>query len=136
LEPLLLAQLEPRLDPGQQVREAIRLIQANAGRVRVSRLADLVDLSVSQLERSFKRHVGVGPKMLARLTRASVLAEEAMATSRPPDWALLACKYGYADQAHLAREFREVFSLRPSAFGKFARHADFLQDALACSSLS
>jgi AraC-like DNA-binding protein len=134
LEPLLLARLEPQLEPGPQVREAVRLIQSNAGRVRVTSLADLLNLSVSQLERSFKRRVGIGPKLLARQTRASALAKDAMATSSP-DWALLACKYGYADQAHLAREFRELLTLTPSAFGAIGRHADFLQDALACSSL-
>jgi AraC-like DNA-binding protein len=134
LECLLLAQLEPRLEPGPQVLEAIRLIQENGGRVRVSWLADRVNLSVSQLERSFKRHVGVGPKMLARQTRVSELAEEAMAGSTS-DWALLAYKYGYADQAHLARELREFFSLTPSAFGAIGANADFLQDAFACPSL-
>jgi AraC-like DNA-binding protein len=135
LEPLLLAQLEPRRGPGPQVREAIRLIEANAGRVRVSWLADAVNLSVGQLERCFKRHVGVGPKMLARMTRTCALAEDAMATSSP-EWALLAYKYGYADQAHLGREFRELLDLTPSSFGAISQHADFLQDALACSSLS
>jgi AraC-like DNA-binding protein len=134
LECLLLAELEPRREPGPQVREAVRLIQANSGRVRVGWLADRVNLSVSQLERSFTRYVGVGPKMLARQTRVSELVEKAM-TCTNPDWALLAHMHGYADQSHLAREVREFLSLTPSAFGAIGKNADFLQDAFACPSL-
>jgi len=110
---LLLARLEPRREPGPQVREAVRLIRASRGRVTVRGLADQVNLSVSQLERSFTRHVGVGPKLLARQTRLSALAAEAM-TCTSPCWAWLAAKYGYADQAHLARDFRELTGLPPS----------------------
>ena len=65
-------------------------------------LASQVDLSISQLERGFTRHVGVGPKLLARQTRVCALAAEAT-TLANPGWALLAARYGYADQAHLAR---------------------------------
>jgi len=110
---LLLARLEPRREPGPQVREAVRLIRASRGRVTVRGLAGQVNLSVSQLERSFTRHVGVGPKLLARLTRLSALAAEAM-TCASPCWARLAAEYGYADQAHLARDFRELTGLPPS----------------------
>jgi AraC-like DNA-binding protein len=130
---LLLARLEPRREPGPQVREAVRLIRASRGRVTVRRLADHVNLSVSQLERSFTRHVGVGPKLLARQTRVSALAAEAM-TYASPGWAWLADKYGYADQAHLARDFRELTGLTPSGLAGTGPDADFLQDALACRS--
>lgn len=112
LADLLLARLEPRREPGPQVREAIRLVQANRGRVTVGWLAGQVNLSISQLERGFARHVGVGPKLLARQTRVNALAAEAMRLASP-QWALLAAKYGYADQAHLAREFRELTGLTP-----------------------
>jgi AraC-like DNA-binding protein len=130
LENLLLAQLQPRLEPGPQVREAVRLIHANGGRVRVRWLADQVNLSVSQLERRFTRHVGVGPKLLARQKRASELAAHAMA-ARNPDWASLAYLYGFSDQAHLVRDFREFLGFTPSAFAAIGVDADFLQDALA-----
>ena len=135
LERLLLAHLQPRLAPSPQVREAVRLIQAERGRVRVRWLADQVNLSVSQLERGFTRHVGVGPKLLARQTRASALAAHAMEAGNP-DWAVLAHRYGYSDQPHLVREFRELVGFTPSAFAAMGIDADYLQDALACPSLA
>ena len=94
-------------------------------------LADQLNLSISQLERSFTRHVGVGPKLLARQTRVCALAAEATSPASP-SWALLAVKYGYADQAHLAREFRALTGLTPSRFAGAGSDADFLQDAVAC----
>ena len=131
LADLLLARLEPRREPGAQVREAVRLIRASRGRVPVWWLADQVNLSISQLERGFTRHVGFGPKLLARQTRVSALAAEATGPASP-DWALLAARYGYADQAHLAREFRELTGLTPGRFARVGSDADFLQDAVAC----
>lgn len=134
LELLLLTRLEPRLDAGPQVRQALRLIHATSGRVRVSWLADQVNLSVSQLERGFKRHVGIGPKLVARQRRLSELVAEAQ-SARSPDWAWLACRYGYSDQAHLIRDFREFLGLAPCSFRAMSRDADFLQDAVARQSL-
>lgn len=131
LADLLLARLEPRREPGPQIREAVRLIRASRGRVPVRWLAGQVNLSISQLERAFTRHVGTGPKLLARQTRVCALAAEATGLASP-DWALLAARYGYADQAHLAREFRELTGLTPSRFAGVGSDADFLQDAVAC----
>jgi hypothetical protein len=48
-----------------------------------------------------------------------------------PGWALLAAQYGYADQAHLARQFRGLKGLPPSGVARVGPDADFLQDALA-----
>jgi AraC-like DNA-binding protein len=131
LADLLLARLEPRREPPRQILEAVRLIRARRGRVTVQWLASQVNLSISQLERSFTRHVGVGPKLLARQTRVCALAAEAT-TLANPGWALLAAGYGYADQAHLARELRELTGLTPSNLARVGSDADFLQDALAC----
>lgn len=131
LADLLLDRLEPRWEPRLQIREAVRLIRASRGRVPVRWLADEVNLSISQLERGFNRYVGTGPKLLARQTRVCALAAEAM-TLASPSWALLAAKYGYADQAHLAREFRELTGLTPARFAAAGSDADFLQDAVAC----
>jgi len=130
LADLLLARLEPSRQPRAQVRQAVRLIQATRGRVTVRSLAAQVNLSISQLERSFTRQVGMGPKQLARQTRVSALAAEAV-TLASPDWAVLATNYGYADQAHLVREFRELTGLTPGRFANAKSDADFLQDAVA-----
>lgn len=130
LTDLLLGRLEASREPSLRVQAAVRLIRARRGCVTVRWLAEQVNLSVSQLERGFTRHVGIGPKLLARQTRVSALAAETMRQASPA-WALLAAKYGFSDQAHLVREFRELTGLTPSMFARIGSDADFLQDALA-----
>jgi methylphosphotriester-DNA--protein-cysteine methyltransferase len=46
-------------------------------------LADQVNHNISQLQRSFTRQPGVGPKLLARQTRLCALAAEAMELAGP-----------------------------------------------------
>jgi AraC-like DNA-binding protein len=61
-----------------------------------------------QLERQFRDSVGFGPKTLCRLARFHrVVRAVESAGGGTPGWARLALQNGYADQSHLAREFRE-----------------------------
>jgi AraC-like DNA-binding protein len=80
----------------------------------VSRLAGtsgkhLVDL--------FRRHVGVTPKTCGRILRFRSVIESIERTSRPP--AELALAHGYADQAHLCREFKLLSGL---TLGEYRAH--------------
>jgi len=130
LSQLLLSRLEPRRALHPQVHEAVRRIRQMRGRVRVATLAHEVNLSLSQLERAFKDQIGLTPKLLARQTRVAAVAADAMRHG-PPAWARLAVNYGYADQAHFARDFRDLTGLTPSEFFRTGEDAEFLQDALA-----
>jgi methylphosphotriester-DNA--protein-cysteine methyltransferase len=130
LAQLLLSRLEPRRELPPQIREAVRLIRQMRGQVRVEWLAHEVNLSISQLERDFKDRIGLTPKLVARQTRIAAVAGDAM-RDRPPAWARLSANHGYADQAHLARDFRDLTGLTPSEFLGAGEDAEFLQDALA-----
>src|SRR5262245_5413362 len=127
---LLLSRLEPRRELPPHIREAVLLIRQMRGQLRVGWLADAVNLSISQLEREFRDRIGVTPKLLARQTRVAALAADAMRNG-PPAWAGLAIDYGYADQAHPVRDFRDLTGLTPSELFGAAPDAEFLQDALA-----
>jgi AraC-like DNA-binding protein len=74
--------------------------------MRVDSLVDLTGLGARQLERRFRETVGFGPKTLCRLVRFQRIVR---AVGAAPDahWARLAAGSGYADQSHMAREFRE-----------------------------
>ena len=65
------------------------------------------------LERLFRQHVGVRPKLYARIARMEWT--RALAESHDESQAALAHLGGYADEPHLLRDFRALAGLSPSA---------------------
>jgi AraC-like DNA-binding protein len=79
----------------------------------VARLADELGCTRQHLTREFREHVGLGPKMLARVLRM----QRATALLRERDSARLAdvaLDAGYCDQAHFSGEFRALCGVAPS----------------------
>jgi AraC-like DNA-binding protein len=72
------------------------------------------------IERALHRTIGAGPKRVTRLVR---LQEVARVLSSPgaPDLATLAAELGYADQAHLQHDFRDVAGLTPGGYVRSLR---------------
>jgi AraC-like DNA-binding protein len=102
-------------DPDPSVRFAVAwLVRHPSGRVRD--LAPLIGVSDRQLQRRFVAAVGYGPKTLQRILRFQRLLKECSGmASAQPDLADLACAAGYADQAHMCRDFRELADTTPQA---------------------
>lgn len=92
---------------------AYRHILASKGTVRMSRLARELGWSRKHLTARFHRELGLAPKSIARIARfQNVLAQARHA--RSIGWADIAMACGYADQAHLTREFLEMSGTTPS----------------------
>jgi len=105
---------------------AVRRVLATGGEVRIAALAKEAALSPRQLLRRFTAAVGISPKELARIWRLRRCAVAALDASGADAarWAGLAAAHGFADQAHLVREFRHLLGLPPAAFARqFARIA-------------
>jgi transcriptional regulator GlxA family with amidase domain len=98
---------------------AYERILRSQGDIRISRIANALDWSRKHLVARFNKEVGVGPKAIARMVRFNRALAIAQA-ARCPDWAELAVECGYADQAHLVREFHEFAGKSPMAFLKGA----------------
>jgi AraC-like DNA-binding protein len=94
------------------VRAVDRLLGADVP-IAVSDLAKERGVSPRHLHRRFVAEVGVSPKRLERLARFA-RAWRQVVMGPPITWADLALANGYADQAHLVREFR-TFGARPPA---------------------
>ncbi|HYJ71035.1 MAG TPA: helix-turn-helix domain-containing protein [Actinomycetota bacterium] len=78
-------------------------------------LADDVGLSERQLRRRVEEAVGYPPRLLARILRFQRFLHAARAAGPGRNLARLAADAGYADQAHLTRESRELGGLPPGA---------------------
>lgn len=103
------------------VQQALATLEASGGEVRVEALAARLGVSRQHLAAQFRQHVGLSPKLFARICRfrramAAIAATPADATRRTPDWAQLALACGYFDQSHLIHDFQEFSGSAPERF--------------------
>jgi AraC-like DNA-binding protein len=106
----------PGPDPAaEQAARLVALITSDASLRRVDQLAGACGLSVRALQRLFADYVGVGPKWVMRRARLHEASERA-GGGEPVDWAELAADLGYADQAHLTRDFTATIGVAPSRY--------------------
>jgi AraC-like DNA-binding protein len=78
-------------------------------------LAEHVGLSERQLRRRTEQAVGYSPRTLARVLRFRRFLTAARASGPGRHLARLASEAGYADQAHLTRESRQLTGLPPAS---------------------
>jgi AraC-like DNA-binding protein len=90
-------------------------LQASGGRVAVGALAKELGCSRKHLTLRFRHEFGVSPKLLARILRFDRTIR-LIGAGRVASLADLAAASGYADQAHLSREFRIFAGSAPMAF--------------------
>lgn len=113
LDEFLLARLEDGPRPAPETARAWRRIVLSRGAARIGDIARDVGWSHKRLIASFCHQVGVTPKAAARLVRfEGVLAD--IGGGRPVRWDRVAADAGYADQAHLTREFRTFTGTTPT----------------------
>ena len=117
LDSRLLA-LDPRPDPQADLAMTLTArIRTDRTIRRVADLARQEGVSVRHLQRLFAAYVGVGPKWVVLRYRIHEALERAEA-EEAVDWAALAADLGYADQAHLARDFKATVGVPPTAYAR------------------
>ncbi|MFE3022016.1 helix-turn-helix domain-containing protein [Streptomyces sp. NPDC059256] len=103
----------PRIRP--EVAEAWRRLVTARGRVQVGAVAAELGWSRRYLTERFGGEVGLSPKTFARVLRFEHAHELATAVD-PLPWADVATASGYADQAHLVRDWSEFTGRSPTAW--------------------
>ena len=114
-EALLLSVLPERDPLAEQAAALVARVTDDPGLRRVDELAASSGLSVRTLQRLFADYVGVSPKWVMRRARLHEAAERADG-GEPVDWAALASDLGYADQAHLTRDFTVTIGVPPTRY--------------------
>jgi AraC-like DNA-binding protein len=106
--------------------QRIGAIVGDLERLSIPSLARRMQCSPRQLQRRWRRYVGMTPRTYNRLARAQRVLT-AIAQFERVDWKALAAATGYADQAHLVREFDAMMGIAP---GQLMRAIDFVPDVL------
>ena len=96
---------------------AWRRLALTAGGARIATLAGEIGWSRKHLVDRFRSELGLGPKSIARMMRFHQACRLAR-SGASHGWAGIAAESGYADQAHLVREFGELAGEPPTAWAR------------------
>jgi AraC-like DNA-binding protein len=124
-EALLLSVRPERDSAAEQAAALVARITGDPALRRVDQLAAASEMSARSLQRLFADYVGVSPKWVMRRARLHEAAERADG-GELVDWAELAADLGYADQAHLTRDFTATVGIPPTHYAAPSGRAERL----------
>ncbi len=102
-----------------EVARAWWLLTAAPSTLTVAEIADAVGWSARHLRARMRAETGLTPKTAARVARfdrTRRVLQRRVTAGGPASFAELAADCGYADQAHLARQFRDFAGCPPSVW--------------------
>jgi AraC-like DNA-binding protein len=130
------------VDP--RLKRAVALIDGTAtssrgrsGRAAIEETARAVAMSPRTLERLFHDHIGLTPRTFMRLRRVCAVAARLEApvtflgcstSGGHPTLSHLAHHAGFADHAHLTRDFRRAMGVTPSEYAREARERPIIRE--------
>lgn len=88
-------------------------IKKSHGAVRMTRLAEATGLSLSALERRFRKQVGTSPRKFASIVRMRAALRMRQAGGSLTE---IAYQAGYCDQSHFIRDFKSFTGGTPHSF--------------------
>jgi len=97
-------------------------IASDRAMTRIEDVATEFALTPRTLQRLFREYVGVSPKWVIQRYRLHEVVERIDAHSQI-DWAATALELGYADQAHLIRDFKKLVGRSPAEYARSVRAA-------------
>jgi len=109
----LLTRLSRNLHPA--VAFAAKALARPSGDLQVRAVADRVGFSSRRFIELFRQQTGLAPKAFQRVRRFQHVLQS-LHRGDPGDWAELALRCGYYDQAHFIHDFRLFSGMTPSAY--------------------
>ncbi len=95
--------------------EAMHYIRLATGQHSVDDLCGKVFVGKRQLQRTFQENLGISPKTYGRIVRFKG-AYDYVQTNPRATWTEISHHFGYSDQSHFIRDFREFTGENPTSF--------------------
>jgi len=96
------------------LKESIELIFSSHGLVTVAEMAAVAGVGERQLERLFKKYIGLSPKYYARIIRFNYIFK--LIKSKKNSWTEIVYQSGYYDQSHFIKNFKAFTGEDPSSY--------------------
>lgn len=95
------------------LKEPLELIFSSHGLVTVAEMVAIAGVGERQLERLFKKYIGLSPKYYARIIRFNYIFK--LIKSKKDSWAEIVYQSGYYDQSHFIQNFKAFTGEDPSS---------------------
>ena len=115
IESMIIQRLAAARVPSRAMFWAWNVLETNGGRVNVGEIGERLGWSRKHVVAQFREHIGLTPKMMARIVRFN-RASQAIRSGERPNFGAIAAEAGYYDQAHMTREFVEFSGSTPGDF--------------------
>lgn len=124
LERLLDRRDPARVATAREVGRVAAVAERDRSVRRVEQLAAVAGVTPRTLQRLFAAYVGGSPTWVIRRSRL-LDAAELVRAGEAVDWAAVAVDLGYADQAHLTRDFTATIGTPPAAYAQAQRDVPY-----------
>ena len=104
-----------------------KLIFHHNGKLHTRTIANQAHISERNLQRLFRKHYGISPKLLSKQIRLRHFAT-LLSQNRTATFTDIALQCGYYDQAHFNHEFKSIVKVTPRAY--FLKETPLISDFL------
>jgi len=91
------------------------LIEQSNGLISVKQLSEQLNTNYKSLDRWFHKMVGVNPKTYIQMARFKGILTQ-LDQQKEPDWMQLVHDFGFHDQAHFIKTFKQFSGITPSSY--------------------
>jgi AraC-like DNA-binding protein len=116
IENFLFKKLREGNEPDPLVRQAVHLIYRHHGMVSMRQLTQTLGSEERNLERRFRKNVGISPKTFSGTIRLQYFIKLLHNASQRAHLTRLGYECGYFDQSHLIREFKKNVGITPRQY--------------------
>lgn len=95
----------------------VKEIKENKNIVSAEQLSDISKTDIRQLERLFRKYIGIGPKWIINRYRMHEAMTQ-LENKKYLNLTELAVRLGYFDQSHFIRDFKKMTGVKPSDYGR------------------